>query len=109
MNNAFIINDMEKLAYSIRKNAALTISSDSDENLDDFISIGQVQNLIYDYAIVSDEDELILDEDGYENIFDETSSWIINVGLAKLAAENKIECAWDDESNDMIFWQNEAN
>ncbi len=103
MNDTFVINDIEKLAYSIRKNAALTISPDSSEELDNFISIGQMINLINNYAIVYDDD-LVLDEEGYENIFDETSSWIVNMGLAKLAGENKIECAWDDESNDMVFW-----
>lgn len=105
MSDTFVINDIEKLAYSIRKNAGLTISTDANDNLDDFISIGQMKNLIYDYAVRTDDGDLILDEEGYEQIFDETSSWIINMGLAKLAGENKIECAWDDESNDMVFWQ----
>lgn len=105
MNDCFVINDIEKLAYSIRKNAALTISPDSSEELDNFISINQMRNMIYNYAIRTDEGDLILDEAGYESIFDETSSWIINTGLAKLAAEDKIQCAWDDESNEMIFWQ----
>lgn len=104
MNDTFIINDIDKLAYSIRKNAALTIS-DSSDNLDSFISIGQMKNLINNYVIISEDNDLMLDEEGYEQIFDETSTWIINIGLAKLAAEDKIECAWDDESNDMIFWQ----
>jgi len=106
MNDCFVINDIEKLAFSIRKNAALTISTDTNEDLDTFISIEQMKNLIYNYTIRTDDGDLILDEEGYEQIFDETSSWIVNVGLAKLAGENKIECAWDDEINDMVFWQN---
>jgi hypothetical protein len=24
--------------------------------------------------------------------------------LAKLAAKDLVECAWDDECNDMVFW-----
>lgn len=107
MNEAFIINDITKLAYSIRKNAALSISSDTNETLDDFININQVENIIRNYTITSEDDDLILDEDGYNSIFDEITSWIVNVGLAKLAGSNKIECAWDDEKNDMVFWTNE--
>lgn len=104
MNDSFVINDIEKLAYSIRKNAALTISQDSDEDLNSFITIRQVENLIMNYAVTMDDDCLVIDEEGYENIFEETSSWIMDAGLAKLAADNKIECAWDDEINEMVFW-----
>lgn len=105
MNDTFVINDIDKLAYSIRKNAALTISDNANDDLDTFISIDQMKNLINNYVILSEDNDPMLDEEGYENIFDETSAWIINMGLAKLAAEDKIECAWDDESNDMVFWQ----
>ena len=105
MNDSFIINDIEKLAYSIRKNASLSISPDSSEDLDNFISINQMKALIQNNVVSSDNGDLILDEEGYENIFEEAAAWIINIGLAKLAAEDKIQCAWDDESNEMIFWQ----
>jgi len=29
-----------------------------------------------------------------------------NVGLAKLASKGLVECAWDNETNEMIFWAN---
>ena len=104
MNDAFIINDIEKFAYSIRKNSALSIASDDSENLDDYISLQQMQNIIRNHTTLSEDGLLIVDEEGYENIFEETSAWIINIGLAKLAGDDKIECAWDDESNEMVFW-----
>lgn len=108
MSDSFIINNLTKLAMSIRKNAALSFSEDYTENLDNFISIGQMEILILNHAIKNDDGSLILDEQGYEDIFDETRIWIYNIGLAKLAAEDKVECAWDDESNEMIFWTKDS-
>lgn len=104
MGDTFIIDDIERLAESIRKNSALAINQDDTDNLDDYISIGQVTNIIKSYTIDTDDGDLLLDEEGYEHIFDETTSWIINMGLAKLAGEDKIECAWDDDTNEMVFW-----
>jgi hypothetical protein len=50
-----------------------------------------------------------MDEDQYNTIFDEVTDWIINSGLSKLAAEDKVQCAWDDEQNCMVFWYNETS
>jgi hypothetical protein len=48
-----------------------------------------------------------LNEQKNQQIFDEATIWIHNVGLAKLAAQDLVECAWDDELNEMVFWQKE--
>jgi hypothetical protein len=50
----------------------------------------------------------LLNEDANQKIFDEITIWIHNIGLAKLAAQDLIECAWDDELNEMVFWQKET-
>jgi hypothetical protein len=31
------------------------------------------------------------------------------VGLARLAAQGFVECAWDDEKEEMIFWLADKN
>jgi hypothetical protein len=48
-----------------------------------------------------------LNEERNQQNFEEAATWIHNVGLAKLAAQDLIECAWDDELNEMVFWQKE--
>lgn len=106
-NDTYIINDLTNLAISIRKNSALSFSGTYTENLDDFISIAQVENIIVQHTDIDDDGNMIIDEDQYNTIFDEVSNWLFNIGLAKLAAEDKIQCAWDDENNCMIFWHNE--
>jgi hypothetical protein len=52
-------------------------------------------------------DRPLLDENINEEIFENTVVWIHNVGLAKLAAQDLVECAWDDDTNEMIFWPKE--
>ncbi|NDC73458.1 MAG: hypothetical protein EBZ62_08455 [Sphingobacteriia bacterium] len=105
MNDIYSVSDLNKYAESIRKNAALSFTESYDENLDDFISITQVKNLISTNAIGTDEDgNLLIDEDSYNKTFDEVSIWLHNVALAKLAAAGKVECAWDSKLNEMTFW-----
>lgn len=108
MSDRYIVNDITHLASSIRKNAAMGIGDTENENLDTFMSIGQVKNIILENTDQDEDNLIIMDEDQYNNIFDEVTDWIINAGLAKLAAEDKIQCAWDDEQNCMVFWHNET-
>ena len=35
--------------------------------------------------------------------YDEILDWLIGVELAKMAADDKLECYWDDEANEMVF------
>jgi len=105
MNEIYSVSDLNKYAESIRKNAALSFTESYNENLDDFISIPQMKNLITTNAIGTDEDgNLLIDEASYNKTFDEVSIWLHNVGLAKLAAAGRVECAWDSKLNEMTFW-----
>ena len=51
-NDIYSVTDLQKYAESIRKNAALSFAEYADENLDEFISIGQVINIIIDRYII---------------------------------------------------------
>ena len=104
MSDIYIVNDLTNLASSIRKNAAMSIGDTENQDLDCFMSIGQVENVILENTDKDEDNNIIMDEDQYNSIFDEVTDWIINSGLAKLAAEDKIQCAWDDEQNCMVFW-----
>lgn len=108
MNDRYIVNDLTHLASSIRKNAAMSVGDTENQDLDTFMSIGQVENVILNNTDKDEDNNIIMDEDQYNSIFDEVTDWIINTGLAKLAAEDKIQCAWDDEQNCMVFWHNET-
>lgn len=101
----YAIMDLDGYISQIRDAAAKSISDDYDENLDEFISVKQMLNMIKKECLgYDDDDRPLLDEDANERIFENTAIWINNVGLAKLAAKDLVECAWDEDSNEMVFW-----
>lgn len=101
----YAITDLEGYISQMRDAAAKSLSEDCDENLDEFISVGQMTNMINNECLgFDDENRPMLDENTNERIFENTAIWIHNVALAKLAAKDLVECAWDNDSNEMIFW-----
>jgi hypothetical protein len=109
MNETYVINDLENYAILIRENAVLSISENHNENLDEFISVNQVCQLISANAIGFDEeDNFLIDEESYNITFDQIRTWLYNVGLARLASAGHVECAWDNDANEMIFWVAES-
>lgn len=110
MSEVYSIMDMERYATSLRANAAMTYAkSDITTRLDEYITIPQVCTLI-DNNIVGhdDEDRPLIDENGYNAIFEEIRVWLYNASLAHLAANDEVQCAWDDDLNEMVFWIPEA-
>ena len=107
MSDIYAITDLEGYAKEMRDAAAKSLAQDHDENLDEFISINQMINLVKSECVGFDnKDRPLLNEDANEQIYEHTVTWIHNVGLAKLAAKGFVECAWDEKTNDMIFWAN---
>jgi hypothetical protein len=108
MSDVYAIVDIEGYASEMREAAAKTISDSHEDNLDDFISIDQMIGLVKENCVgFDDNDRPLLNEDANEIIYESTVSWIHGVGLAKLASKGLIECAWDNDTNGMIFWSNE--
>jgi hypothetical protein len=106
----YSINNINGYVSQMREAAANSVSENSGEdNLDDYISIDQMIGLVKSNCLgYDDNDYPILNEDHNQKIFEEASVWIHNVALAKLAAQDLVECAWDDELNEMVFWQKET-
>ena len=110
MSELYSITNLEGYATDLRRAAAEYICENFDDNLDDYISINQVIDLVHHYANgYDDEDRPMISESNNEDIYGEVVTWIHNMGLAKLAALDKLECAWDDELNEMVFWNKEKN
>lgn len=105
MADTYSIVDLNGFASQMRKAAADSFSETHTENLDEFISHQQVINLIRSQSLGLDEnDDYIIDEDIFDNIFNDIRDWLYGVGIARLAAKGEIECAWDNNSNQMVFW-----
>lgn len=100
-----VIMNMDKYAAYVRRRAALSFAEDYEENLDDFVTIEQVKHMISEHSAGKDEqDRYLLNESGYEGLLESLKVRLYNCGLSKLAAKNLLECAWDDEKSEMIFW-----
>lgn len=102
----YAITNIEGYASEMREAAANTFT-ESHDDIDSYISLNQMINLIKSECIgFDDQDRPLLNEDANEKIYESTVTWINNVGLARLASEGYIECAWDSNSNEMVFWAN---
>ena len=109
MENYSII-DLEGFAKSLRAGVASSFEQNYTESLDGFISVGQVINLIKKNNLGKDEENnYIINEKVFDDIFNEIREWFYSVGLSKLASAGYVDCAWDNDSNEMVFWlANEA-
>jgi hypothetical protein len=111
MSEVYAITDIHSYVSQMRQVAAnsLTDEGDSTDNLDHYISIEQMIGLVKTKCLgYDDENRPLLNEETNEEIFETAAIWIHNVGLAKLAAQDLVECAWDNEYNEMVFWQKET-
>jgi hypothetical protein len=107
--DTYSIIDLEGYAYSIRDAAAKSFTETYTQNLDDFISIKQVIEMIQENSVGKDEENnYLITEENFEELFDQIRDRLYSVGLARLAAKGLIECAWDNESNEMVFWLSDA-
>lgn len=107
-NHFYSITNLTGYAEQVRYAAGEHISKNNKENLDEYISIGQVINLVNEHCLGFDElNRPILDEETNEEIFEAVLDWFHSVGLSKLASKGLIECAWDSDKDTMVFWAKE--
>lgn len=103
--NIYSITDLDGYAASIRDGVAQSFVEDYNENLDEYITLEQVKNLIIGYSLGQDEDDnYLINAEVFNDTFDDVREWFYHAGLSKLAAKGVIECAWDDDTNQMVFW-----
>jgi len=109
-DQVYSIYDVNGYVSQMREAAAKSISENSsNDDLDTYITIDQMIGLVKSNCLGYDENKNpLLNENSNEKIYEETAVWIHNVGLAKLSANDLVECAWDDKLNEMVFWQKET-
>lgn len=104
-NDIYSISDLDGYANSVRDSVAASFAENYTENLDDFITLEQVKNIVINYSLGQDENGLyLIDEEAFNCAFDDIREWFYETGLAKLAAKGVVECAWDDDLDQMVFW-----
>tara|TARA_R100000278_G_scaffold53223_2_gene44645 strand:+ start:684 stop:1007 length:324 start_codon:yes stop_codon:yes gene_type:complete len=86
-----------KIGKFVARSAGYTI-----KELRSFINVSNVEGIVRNHATM-EEDYFTLSEKQAENICDEILDWLVGVEIAKMAAEDKLDCYWDDEINEMVF------
>ena len=109
MTNYIKIRDLKLFSKSIRKNVVMVFPRKYSYQIDNFISLSQTEKLVRQYIEPSYNNEFILSDENYDLLCNEIKKWIYNASLSLVASSGIIECAWNDESNEMIFWHPESN
>lgn len=106
----FSITDLDGFSDTIRDGAAKSLSQDYSDDINDYITIEQVKQIISQNILgVDDVGDYMITEQLFDTIFETVRDEIYQSALSKLAAKNIIECAWDTENQTMIFWLNSKN
>lgn len=105
-NSIYSIIDLDSISTSLRSEIAKTFTDADEDNLDEYITLHQVKDIIIGYSLGNDEEgNYLINQEVFQDAWDDIRDWIFNAGLAKLAAKGMIECAWDDNLNEMVFWR----
>lgn len=108
------IMNLDKYAEHVRKSSAESFAKgeklDEKEDLNDYVTIDQVRQMVAENALGMDEEgHYLINDEGYVTLVKQLKTRIYNSGLSKLAAKDLIECAWDSRKKTMIFWSNKES
>ena len=106
----YCITDLNGYCEIVRDSVARSFCEEYKENLDNYISLEQVKNLIKKNSSGKNENgQYIINPEIFDNTFDELRQWLYSVSLAKLASSGIIEVAFDQKKNDFTFWLNDTS
>lgn len=96
------IKNITKLAKHLAKNVAkdcgLTI-----EDLKEYMTVKNAIELVKEHAHKDENGEFLINTKILEKICFSISGWLLGVNLAKLAAQDELDCYWDNKKNCMVF------
>ena len=98
----YVIKSTNALAKVLGK----TVAKDSDftySQLKKYISVNNIVQIISDHSTVDEFGEQKISRDGITNVMADIFDWLVGRDLAAMAADDKLDCFWDDEKNEMVF------
>ena len=96
------IKNLNKFA----KTLGITVAKDADfsyNELRKYISVGNIKNIVRHYAKRDTDGGASISNEGIASCMSDIFDWIIGRDLATMAANDKLDCYWDDEKNEMVF------
>lgn len=97
----FIIEDIESLARILRREAFDCFGV--EDVPDQSPTVAQVVGFVVERCPEVDG-ERIISKDMFFQIADTVRESLVGAALSEMAAEGSVECAWDDKTNEMVFW-----
>ncbi len=113
----FSIIDIQEFTLMMRSFAATSLADEylgepreyEDQELNSLMTLNQVESIVSENSVEQTKDgKYIINEDIFDKIFDDVRNQLYQSTMSQLAAKGYIECAWDNEEDQMIFWVNKA-
>ena len=95
------IKSLNSFSKSLGKQVAKQ-SGFSKNELINYITVKNIKQMVRLHAS-KQKGKMYIDEKRTLKICGEIFDWLVGVDLAKLAAQDKLECYWDDKKNTMVF------
>lgn len=57
----------------------------------------------------TEENQMVINYKTFDTVCRSVIQRVQNVAIAQLAADGYLDCAWDDDLNDMVFWLSDTN
>tara|TARA_R110000868_G_scaffold554_3_gene4108 strand:- start:877 stop:1212 length:336 start_codon:yes stop_codon:yes gene_type:complete len=95
--------DLNKFSKDLGKFVA-RVSGYRLSQIKKYIKVNNVKNIVKKYAKYNLPNNIYtLSEDDASEACEEILDWLVGVELASLAADDVLDCWWDDEKNQMMF------
>ena len=91
MSKIMQISSMEEMAESVIEDLPT-------------LTEGLIKAHVSEYIFEGDEGEILVEEEDIEQALEELQSMEVGLLTASLCAKDIVECAFDDEANEFVFW-----
>lgn len=126
-NLIYVMNNLEKFINEIRRivfagfgTTDITddllselMSEIDEEELDKTITYEECLNIAYEYVSIrktrKGKRKIIITEKNFNKLIEDINSRLVSNILVQLVDRGDLETAWDEESNDFIFWVPDNN
>lgn len=95
------IVNVDDFSEAIRKEVLKTHRCEGDESK--FLTAGQIISFVRE-KFPEEDGEIVFDEGGLEEVVDFAVGVLLGGCMSEMAANGELECAWDENVNDMVWW-----
>jgi hypothetical protein len=94
----------KNLGKMVAKDAGFT-----QKQLKKYIKVANIKHIIYQHCNGRKHGNLLIDEENTSIVCSEIFNWLLGVDLAAMAANDILDCYWDDNLNEMVFKYKDKN